>query len=104
MPVCRFARVKRCRIFAGLAAFGYDEVAKQICNDLRAHVRICWPGAIVATTLAPANVHDTEAAEELLQGVQGWALGDHNYWKPSLQLALKERGLSLMGPFKSAKY
>jgi len=103
MPVCRFARATRCRTFAGLAAYGYDEVARQTYYGLRAHVRICWPGVIVATTLAPANVHDTEAAEELLQGVQGWALGDRNYWKPSLQLALKEQGLSLMAPFKSAK-
>jgi len=30
MPVCRFARANRCRTFAGLAAFGYDEVARQI--------------------------------------------------------------------------
>lgn len=103
MPVCRFARANRCRIFAGLAAYGYDEVARQTYYGLRAHVRICWPGVIVASTLAPANVHDTEAAEELLQGVQGWALGDRNYWKPSLQLALKEQGLSLMAPYKSAK-
>lgn len=103
MPVCRFARANRCRIFAGLAAYGYDEVARQTYYGLRAHVRICWPGVIVASTLAPANVHDTEAAEELLQGVQGWVLGDRNYWKPSLQLALKEQGLSLMAPYKSAK-
>jgi hypothetical protein len=103
MPVCRFARANRCRIFAGLAAYGYDEVARQTYYGLRAHVRICWPGVIVATTLAPANVHDTEAAEELLQGVQGWALGDRNYWKPSLQLALKEQGLALMAPYRSAK-
>ncbi len=103
MPVCRFARANRCRIFTGQAAYGYDEVARQTYYGLRAHVRICWPGVIVATTLAPANVHDTEAAEELLQGVQGWALGDRNYWKPSLQLALKEQGLALMAPYKSAK-
>jgi len=103
MPVCRFARANRCRIFAGMAAYGYDEVARQTYYGLRAHVRICWPGVIVATTIAPANVHDTEAAEELLNGVSGWALGDRNYWKPSLQTALKEQGLHLMAPFKSAK-
>jgi hypothetical protein len=103
MPVCRFARANRCRIFAGLAAYGYDEVAKQTYYGLRAHVRICWPGVIVAATVAPANVHDTEAADELLQGVQGWALGDRNYWKPDWQLALQEQGLSLLAPFKSAK-
>lgn len=27
MPVCHFARANSCRIFAGQAAFGYDEVA-----------------------------------------------------------------------------
>lgn len=104
MPVCRFARAHRCRIFAGQAAFGYDEVAKQTFYGLRAHVRICWPGVIVATTIAPANIHDTQAAEELLQGVQGWVLGDRNYWKPDLRLALREQGLTLLAPFRSAKH
>jgi hypothetical protein len=103
MPVCRFARANRCRTFAGMAAYGYDEVARQTYYGLRAHVRICWPGVIVATTIAPANVHDTEAAEELLYDVHGWALGDRNYWKPSLRTALEEQGLFLMAPFKSAK-
>ena len=103
MPVCRFARANRCRTYAGLAAFGYDEVARHIYYGLRVHVRICWPGVIVATTIAPANVHDTEAADELLQGVQGWALGDRNYWKPDWQMDLKERNLTLLAPFKSAK-
>jgi hypothetical protein len=103
MPVRRFARAKRCRTFAGQAAFGYDEVARQTFYGLRAHVRICWPGVIVSTTIAPANIHDTEAAEELLQGVQGWALGDRNYWKPDLCVALREQGLALLTPFRSAK-
>jgi hypothetical protein len=103
MPVCRFAWANRCRLFAGLATYGYDEVVKQTYYGLRAHVRICWPGVIVATMLAPANVHVTEAAEELLQGVQGWALGDRNYWKPDWQLALKAQGLTLLAPYKSAK-
>jgi hypothetical protein len=103
MPVCRFARANRCRTYAGLAAFGYDEVARHIYYGLRVHVRICWPGVIVATAIAPANVHDTEAADELLEGVQGWALGDRNYWKPDWQMHLKERNLTLLAPFKSAK-
>jgi hypothetical protein len=103
MPVCRFARANRCRIFAGQAAFGYDEVARQIYYGLRAHVRICWPGVIVASTLAPANMHDTEAAEELLEHVQGWALGDRNDWKPEWQATLKQQGLDLLAPYKSAK-
>jgi hypothetical protein len=104
MPVCRFARANRCQTFAGLAAYGYDEVARQTYYGLRVHVRICWPGVIVATTIAPANVHDTEAADDLLQGVHGWALADRNYWKPDWQMELKERNLTLLAPFRSAKH
>jgi hypothetical protein len=103
LPVCRFARAPRCRIFAGLAAYGYDEVARQTYYGLRAHVRLCWPGVMVAATIAPANVHDTEAAEELLHEAQGWALGDRNHWKPDLREALLDQELYLMTPYKSAK-
>lgn len=51
---------------------------------LRAHLRICWPGVIVGLQLAPANIHDLQIAETLLQGASGWALADRNYWSPDL--------------------
>lgn len=104
MPVCRFARASFSHVFAGTAAFGHDEVARQTYYGLRAHVRISWPGVIVATTLAPANIHDTVAAQELLDGVQGWTLADRNYWNPAWQAVLKQQGLFLMAPFNSAKH
>jgi hypothetical protein len=88
IPVCRFARAYRCRILAGHTAFGKDQVARQTFLGVRAHVRISLPGVITDFRLAPANVHDLEAAEDLFDGVQGWALGDRNYWSP----ALKEKG------------
>ena len=103
VPVCRFARAYRCRLFPEWAAFGHDEVAKQTFYGLRAHVRISWPGAIVDLRLAPANVHDLTAAEDLLTGVQGWGLGDRNYWSPKLAERLREQGLLLMAPYKSSK-
>jgi len=53
--------------------------------------------------LTPANVHDTAAAEILLSNCAGWALADRNYWKPVLRDALREQGLFLLTPFKSAK-
>jgi hypothetical protein len=56
MPVCRFGRAFRCRWLAGLAAFGRDEGAKQTYYGVRAHLRGCWPGVIVAGHLAPANL------------------------------------------------
>jgi len=103
VPVCRFARAPRCRSFGGVAAFGHDEVARQTYYGLRAHVRLAWPGVLVDCALAPANIHDTEGAEEVLQGVAGFALADRNYWKPELSQRLKNYGLYLLAPYKSAK-
>lgn len=97
VPVCRFARAPRCH------SFGHDEVARQTYYGLRAHIRLAWPGVIVDCALAPANIHDTEMAEELLQGVYGFALADRNYWKPELRERLKIHDLQLLAPYKSAK-
>ena len=103
VPVCRFARAPRCHSFGEAAAYGHDEVARQTYYGLRAHVRLAWPGVIVDCALAPANIHDTEGAEELLQGVYGFALADRNYWKPELFERLQVNGLQLLAPYKSAK-
>jgi hypothetical protein len=103
VPICRFARAPRCRSFGEIAAYGHDEVARQTYYGLRAHVRLAWPGVIVDCALAPANLHDTEGAEELLQDVHGFALADRNYWKPELFERLQAHGLQLLAPYKSAK-
>ena len=102
VPTCRFARAYRCRLLPEESAFGYDEMAKQTFYGLRAHLRICWPGVIVGVALAPADAHDLTVAEELLEGAEGWALGDRNYWSPKLtERLLGEEGLRLLAPYKS---
>jgi len=58
---------------------------------------------IVGVSLAPAYLHDTVGAEELLHGVQGWALGDRKSWKPDLRERLWQQGLALLAPFRVAK-
>lgn len=103
VPVCRFARAYRCRRLAEESAFGYDEMNKQTFYGLRAHLRVCWPGVIVEADLAPANAHDLPLAEELLEGAEGWALGDRNYWSPDLTERLGKEGLRLLAPYKSKK-
>jgi hypothetical protein len=85
------------------SAFGYDETAKQTFYGLRAHLRVCWPAVIVEADLAPANTHDLRMAEELLEGAQGWALGDRNYCSPCAMDRLKAEGLDLLAPYKSRK-
>jgi hypothetical protein len=104
VPVCRFARATYTRSFRDVAAYGYDEVARHMYYGLRAHVRLAWPGVLVDCALAPANLHDLQGAEEVLEGVSGYALADRNYWNPALAERWKTQGLHLLTPFKSAKH
>ncbi len=102
VPICRFARARRCRRLREAASFGWDEVAKQTFLGLRVHLRVCWPGVIVDFRLAPANHSELRLAEEMLAGLQGWALGDRNYWSPRLQEQLQRHGLQLLAPVRHA--
>lgn len=103
VPVCRFARAYRCRKLRGLAAFGHDELAKQTFYGLRAHVRVCYPGVIVALELTPANIHDTAVVEDLTEQFTGTLLGDRNYWSPQLTERLRQQGITLLTPAKSSR-
>src|ERR687886_2985937 len=103
VPTCRFARAYRCRILPEESAFGYDEMTKQTFYGLRAHLRVCWPGVICGLSLAPADAHELSVAEELLEGAEGWVLGDRNYWSPRLSERLDEWGVKLLAPYKSKK-
>lgn len=102
LPVCRFARARRCRRLRELSAYGFDEMAKQTCFGVRLHLRVCWPGLVVSFEVAPANVHELRAAEDLLAGVTGHALGDRNYWSPALMEQFRAEGLRLLAPFRKA--
>ena len=103
VPVCRLARAYRCRKLPGLASFGYDELAKQTYYGLRAHVRVCYPGVVVACELTSANLHDTTTVEDLTEGFTGVLLADRNYWSPKLTQRLQPQGILLLAPFKSAR-
>ena len=102
IPVCRFGRASRCRLFPATAAFGYDETARQTYYGFRAHVRVVWPGVITWVELTAANVADVAAAPYVLADATGYALGDRNYWSPELARTLAREGLALLAPFRTA--
>lgn len=99
LPVCRFARARRCQRLAGVAANGYDGTIQAVFYGLRVHLRLADAGVIVPLEVAPANVHDTELVPELLPADGGPGLGDRNYWKPPLQADLAAAGQRLLAPF-----
>lgn len=101
IPVCRFARAYRCRLFRPAAAFGKDTVARQTFFGFRLHLRMCWPGVITQADLLPANVSEHEGALDLSQGTSGTLVGDRNYHAPKLKEALQHRMVRLVAPYKS---
>jgi hypothetical protein len=104
IPVCQFARARRCHRLREYAAYGKDELVRQTYYGLRLHVRICWPGVITGFNLVAANEPDLPVAEsDLLPGVRGWALADRGYWKAGTISHLAARGLSLLAPYKDKK-
>jgi Transposase DDE domain len=104
VPVCRFARAHRCRLFPGSAAYGKDSLLPGTFFGLRAHLRVVWPGVIAAFDLAPANASDLAVAPLLLRHTRGFALGDRAYWSPRLRLELLRGGVSLLAPFQTATH
>jgi Transposase DDE domain len=103
VPVCRFVRAKRCRLFGGAAAFGYDAAARQTFFGFRCHVRLAWPGVIADLVLAPANVSELDVARPLAQETSGYLIGDRYYWSPDLRAALAATGVCLLAPYHSAQ-
>lgn len=101
LPVCRFARAPRCRLFRGQAAFGYDPVARQTFYGFRLHALVAWPGVIVRLFVAPADRAETDVLPDLARGGEGAVLGDRNYWSPAKRDLLAQDGLALQAPFKN---
>ena len=101
IPVCRFARAYRCKLFRPDAAFGRDTLERQTFFGFRLHVRLCWPGVITQLALLPANVSEHEGALDLSQGTTGILVGDRNYHAPKLSGTLKDRMIRLIAPYKS---
>lgn len=102
LPVACFGRAHRAKRLREWSAWGYDDRVRQRFFGLRAHVRVCWPGVIVALALHPANLHDRWVAEDMLPPQSGWLLGDGNYWSPLLNGDCAQRGLHLTAPAKSS--
>ena len=103
IPVCRFARANRVRVLRDVAAYGFDEMAKQTFFGGRLHLRVSLPGVITAIEFAPANIHELEVAQDLLDKTRGFGLGDRNYWSPSFFERCRAHDLQMIVPYRSAK-
>lgn len=103
VPGCRVARARRCRRLRAESAYGHEQADRRTSDGLRAHSRICWPGVIVATSLAPATADEMAVAEaDLPDEAAGWVLGGRNYRRPQAAARLRERAVAPCAPCKWA--
>ncbi len=60
VPVCKFARANRHKLFRGWADYGHDATEKHTFYGFRLHILATLPGIVVGFALAPANIHETQ--------------------------------------------
>jgi hypothetical protein len=104
LPVCRFGRAGYCRRFRGSAAYGFDPLARKAFYGFRLHLRTSPEGVVLGYELAPADAHELDLARELAPSPPGLAIGDRNYWSPSLRAEFRAAGGDLVAPFKQGKH
>jgi len=106
LHVCRFARARFSKCFAGQAAYGRDPTVANTFFGFRIHLRCLRGGPVAQFTLAPGNRSDLELAHELAPPLPGQVgLADRNYWSPlDAQALLRERCFTLLSAFRSKKH
>jgi hypothetical protein len=104
LPVCRFRRAQRDHRFLDTVGWGFDTVAQKPFYGFRLHLRTSLDGVILAYQLAPGNAAETEVFWELVPDPPGTALGDRNYWSPTLRAAFEAVGGQLWAPYKLARH
>jgi hypothetical protein len=98
LVVCHNRRIKRHRVFAGLAERGKDSVAW--FYGFKLHVVVSDQGDLLACRLTPANVDDRRPVPELTQRLFGKLVGDKGYLSQDLVAHLLTRSVELLTPIK----
>jgi hypothetical protein len=104
LPACRFGRAGYCQRFKGLAAYGFDPLARKAFYGFRLHLRTGMGGLVLGYELAPADAHELDLARELAPRPPGLGIGDRNYWSPTLRQEFRAAGGDLIAPFKQGKH
>ena len=102
MPICLFARAKRCKLFRESAAFGYCASKKQIYRGFHGHLVMSSTGIITALTVTAANEDEREALFEVIEQIHGLLIGDKGYISKELASTLRTQyGMNLQTPLRT---
>ncbi|CAF24047.1 IS982-like element ISPasp2 family transposase [Candidatus Protochlamydia amoebophila] len=99
IDVCHNKRIKRNKVFKGLAKRG--KTTSGWFFGFKLHLMINEKGEILAFQLTPGNVADVSIAETLSKGIFGKLFGDKGYISKELSKRLLKQGLELFTTLRS---
>lgn len=99
LRVCTNRRIKRHKVFAGVAARGQCSLGW--FYGFKLHLVINQHGEVLAFTLTPGNVDDRKPVPKLVKALFGKLFGDKGYLSQSLFETLCDQGLQLITGIKS---
>lgn len=99
IDVCHNKRIKRNKVFKGLAKRG--KTASGWFYGFKLHLMINEKGEILAFQLTPGNVADVSVVETLSKGIFGKLFGDKGYISAELAKKLLQQGLELFTTLRS---
>jgi len=99
LRVCTNHRIKRHKVFAGLAARGQCSLGW--FYGFKLHLVINEYGEVLAFTLTAGNVDDRKPVPKLVKALFGKLFGDKGYLSQSFFEGLLEQGLQLITGIKS---
>lgn len=99
LRVCTNRRIKRHKVFAGLAARGQCSLGW--FYGFKLHLVINEHGEVLAFTLTPGNVDDRKPVPKLAKTLFGKLFGDKGYLSQPLFKTLLEQGLQLITGIKA---
>lgn len=100
MPICKFARAKRCKLFQSVASFGYCAAQKQTYYGFEGHLIVTTAGEIRAFSLSPAKGGEREAALDMVEDLYGDMLADKGYIGDDFTQQMAMQGITMHTPLR----
>jgi hypothetical protein len=99
LPVCRWVRGERDRVFSGVADYGYCAAKDFYYYGFKLGLRVSRIGMITSACLLSSRAHDVNHTEELIDGFGKIVLGDKGFLDQFRAELLKDRyGTRLIVP------
>ena len=99
LVVCHNLRIKRHRMFKGLADRGKSSTGW--FYGFKLHIVINHLGEIINLKVTAGNIHDVKVLEDLTQELKGILLGDKGYLSKKKADILAKRGLKILTPTRN---